>query len=188
MQGLGREGLSHHHLALQFAQTAASRLALEFVLHQLPLAHQRILTEEVSSLLRRLLKERRVICHTNSHLVAYNTAIPLLAQSPTERLTAQHKRADNLLIIRTHVCRLEDEQVLRRIINTSITHLQAWRSVERDIQAHRNIIDNGVLGYDAWRGDTIQRPQPIAQRVGDGLPRGLFKYAFFGYVVRASCP
>jgi hypothetical protein len=62
---------------------------------------------------------------------------------------------DDLLVISPHIGCLKKEEVIRGVIDARVTHLEARCGVERNIQAHGDVVDNGVLGNNALSRDTI---------------------------------
>ena len=123
MQRLGRLRLHNHYPTLQFAQSATDRLVLQFVFHQLPVVHQRILAEEISVLVSSLLKQRRVVRHAYANLVADDSAVSTFAQSAAERLALQHERPDYASVVGTHICCLEEQYASLPVISHAVAHL-----------------------------------------------------------------
>ena len=175
MQGLWSKSLCYNYSTLQFAQTATGRLALELVLYQHSVGHQRILTEEISSHLGSLLKEWRVVRDTNSHLIANNTTISFFAKSPTEWFATQDKSTHDFLVVCPHISRLEKKHVFSGIIYALIPNLKTRCHIKRNIETHRNIIYSGVFGYNTDIRNTIQRLHPTSKRMWNHLASRLLE-------------
>jgi hypothetical protein len=79
------------------------------------------------------------------------------------------------LVVSTDICSLKKEEVIRGVIDARVTYLEARCGVERDIQAHRDVVDDSILGHDTTFGNGVKRVNPIAKRMRDGLASRLLE-------------